>query len=257
MDFYLGVVLGVLGATGARDVAVATLDAHEARSAGRGVALIRCTAPGTNLIFYSRGAILDVDVGGADRDVIVATAHGLPTDLESIVDECRIIGPDNRYYRVESIRRGRATEAGDTGDWAVLLTKRRLAGDIGRLRVAQLTNDAVAQLTSEHTPVRLLTRNPSLPTRDCALSEFAAARTAVGLVSYSCPSAPGSSGSPIVSSIDGRALLIGIHLGWGFGGESDGRMRVVSIGRAFDAEIAAAITAAAAQAGAASRASRR
>jgi hypothetical protein len=258
MDFHVGLVLtlGALAVSGAPDVAVTTLDV-QSRGGGRGVALIRCAARGTNLTFYSRGAILDVDVGGADRDVIVATAHGLPADVESIVEECRVIGPDDRRYRVESIRRGRTAKAGDADDWAVLLTKRRLEGDIGRLRVAQLTNDAVARLTSEHAPVRLLVRNPDLPTRDCALSEFAAARTAVGLMSYSCPSAPGSSGSPIIAGIEGRALLIGIHIGWGFGGQSDGRVRIVSIGRSIDAEIAAAITAAAEQAGVASRASRR
>jgi hypothetical protein len=260
MNFHLGLVLtlGALAATGrAPDVEVTTLDSQQGRGGGRGVVLIRCAARSTNLVLYSRGAILDVGVGGADRDVIVATAHGLPTDLESVVDECRVIGPDNRSYRVERVWRGRAAEAGNEDDWAVLLTKRRLEGDVGRLRVGQVTDDAVARLTSEHAPVRLLMRNPDLPKRNCALSEFASARETVGLMSYSCPSAPGSSGSPIVAGIDGRALLIGIHLGWGFEGESGGRVRVVSVGRAIDAEIAAAITAAAAQAGVASRTSRR
>jgi hypothetical protein len=259
MELHLGLVLtlGALAATGGGPAIDVTRFDSEPAGGGRGVAVIRCANRATDLLFYSRGAILDVDVRDADHDVIVATAHGLPTELESLLAECRVIGPDNRFYRIESVWRGRASEAGNADDWAVLLTKRRLEGHVGRLRVGQLTDDAVARLTSEHAPVRLVLRNPDLPRRDCALSEFASAAKGIGLISYSCLSAPGSSGSPLIASIGGRALLIGIHLGWGFGRESDGRVRVVSIGRAIDAEIAAAITAAAEQAGAASLASRR
>jgi hypothetical protein len=248
MDFQLGLVLtlGALAAAGPAPVVEPTaLDSQHGLESGQGVALIRCLAAGANLVFYSRGAILDV---GGDRDVIVATAHGLPTELESVVDDCRVIAPDNRYYRIDSAQRGRAAEPGDEDDWAVLLTKRRLEGDVGRLRVAQLTDDSMARLTSEHAPVRMFMRNPDLSTRDCVLNEFAGARHHTGLMSYSCRSAPGSSGSPIVASRGGRSWLIGIHLGWGFVGDSDGRIRTVSVGRAIDATIAAAITAAAQQA---------
>jgi hypothetical protein len=264
MSFHLGLVLtvGALAVSGrAPDLEVATLDSLQRPGGGVGVAVIRCATRDASLLYYSRGAILDVDLGSADHDVILATAHGLPANLESVTEECKVLGPDNRYYRVEGVWSGRTTEAGreDAGqnDWAVLLTKHRLEGDVARLRAGQVTNDAMAWLNAEHTPLRMLLRNPDLPTRDCVLRESTTTRETAGLISYSCHSSPGSSGSPILTAVAGRAWLIGIHLGWGFTLENDGVVRAVSIGRAIDAEIAAAITAAAAQASGASRAPRR
>jgi hypothetical protein len=263
MSLHLGLVLtaGALAVSGrVPNLDVATLESLQRPGAGVGVAVIRCATRGANLLYYSRGAILDVDLGSADHDVILATAHGLPTNLESVAGECKVLGPDNRYYRVERVWSGRTAKGGNEdawqNDWAVLLTKRRIEGDVARLRVGQVTNDALAWLNREHSPMRMLLRNPDLPKRDCVLRESATTRETAGLISYSCHASPGSSGSPLVTAIAGRAWLIGIHLGWGFTLESDGMVRTVSLGRAIDAEIAAAITAAAAQAGAVSRASR-
>jgi len=56
------------------------------------------------------------------------------------------------------------------------------------------------------------------------------------------------SGSPILARIDGRPLLIGIHVGWGLVGVDGGQVRSFNVGHAIDEEIAVAIAAAVAQA---------
>ena len=91
--------------------------------------------------------------------------------------------------------------------------------------------------------MRLLLRYADVHQGDCHLLPFGAAPPQDALV-YSCRSAPGLSGSPVLAGINGRMLVIGIHLGWALQPVEDGRLRLVSVGYPIDAEIAAAITSA-------------
>lgn len=141
-------------------------------------------------------------------------------------------------------------------DWAVLLVDGRLRGEVGRLRPASVSGAYWSQLAVAQAPVRLVLRQAEAADGDCHLRPLLAPYDyqPTDLLLYSCPGppdrsrAPGLSGSPIVTRADGRTVVVGIHLGWGLQVFDDGRLHPISIGRPIDAEISAAITAAAEQA---------
>jgi hypothetical protein len=197
---------------------------------------------------FSRAAVLDLDLGDADHDVVLTTAHGLSPRREAVRRDCRILAGD-RAYRIEAAWRAVGDESATGNDWAVLLVSRRLKGDVDRLRPVQLTVDAMLRLAAEESPVRLASRRPGLRQHDCKLLPIDDATLASrddGLIMfYSCRGAPGLSGSPILATIGGRRLAIGVHLGWSFKWGEGGRLRAVSVGHPIDAQIAAALAAAA------------
>src|SRR5262245_25420793 len=96
----------------------------------RGVAVLRCAERGSPLWYVSRGALLDVGLGDADHDVLLTTAHGLPADPGAALRDCRVLGAQGRPYRLERVWRAAGDDHGGSRDWAVLLTRRRLDGDV-------------------------------------------------------------------------------------------------------------------------------
>jgi hypothetical protein len=218
----------------------------------RGVVLIRCSTDQPNVSHLSRGAVLDLGSAATDRDVVLTTAHGLPDSRDAAVRDCTISGERGRLYRVERVWHARS-ERGVSSDWAVLLVKRRLEGDVGRLAVGQLGSDRLAELARDRAPIRLLLRHANPAEGDCRLRVAGPAYEAspTDLMMYQCRlglSAPGLSGSPLLVGTDGRSLLVGIHLGWSLEILDDGRFHPVSIGRPVDDAIAVAIESAAAAA---------
>lgn len=246
----IGVALGNVSPSAA--VEVTTFAPRTGLGVERGIVLLRCRGDGANMWRISRGVVLDLGLGRADRDVVLTTAHGLSPRPEAVRRDCRILGAGDRTYRIEAAWRA-AGGAGDSSrDWAVLLVNRKLHGDVDRLRPGQLTVDAMLRLAAQGAPVRLLSRNPALTQRDCNLLPIddatLGARPEGPMMIYSCRSTPGLSGSPILANVEGRPLVIGIHVGWGFTWVAQGRVRAVSVGHVIDAQIAAALAAAAARA---------
>lgn len=252
----IGVTLAVIcAALGNASLGIAaevtTLAPRTGFNVERGIVLLRCRGEGANLWRISRGVVLDLALGNADHDVVLTTAHGLSPRRETVRRECRILGAGNRTYRIEAVWRATEDASDSSRDWAVLLVDRKLEGDVARLRPGQVTVDGMLRLAAEEAPVRLLSRNPAVRQRDCNLLPIDDATLGASLdgpmMLYSCRGAPGLSGSPIVANIEGRPLVIGVHVGWGFAW-TDGRVRVVSVGHPIDAQIATALMAAAARA---------
>lgn len=208
----------------------------------RGVVHIACKTGTGNEAILSRGAVLDLELPDRDPDIILTAAHGLPAERTTVLHRCRVFGAHGRPYRIGRVWRAAADDPTALGrDWAVLLLKRRLAGKVGRVRPARVLPDALVRLAAERAPVRLA----DLPHGDCNLRSPDGDRLHLMMV-YSCHSFPGSSGSPILAGLDGRTVVIGIHLAWGLV-SIGGSAHSTSIGRPIDTEIAAAITAAAAE----------
>jgi hypothetical protein len=217
----------------------------------RGVVIVRCIEKDQKLMRLSRGAVLDLGSADTKHDVVLTAAHGLIGSDEAVRRRCVVVGAQGRPYEIETVRRARGGED-FASDWAVLLVKHPLGGDVGRLAVARASDAVLAELVSEEAPVRLLLRQAPVTEGDCHLLEVGPpfeGRTA-DLMMYSCRigGVPGLSGSPILIAHEGRALVMGIHLGWVLQKLDDGRFHVVSMGRPIDAEIAAAISDAAAEA---------
>ena len=162
-----------------------------------------------------------------------------------------MLGGRGRPYRIAEVFRAAVADEphGQSHDWAVLLVKHRLGGHVGRLRPVHVTADGLMRLATEEAPVRLLLRQADVRQGDCRLmSPGVGPEEFADTMVYSCRSVPGLSGSPILTSMDGRMVVIGIHLGWGLLPIDGGRLRVISMGRPIDAEITSAITAAVAAA---------
>jgi hypothetical protein len=224
------------------------------RGVERGVVSIRCSVAAGNLVRFSRGSVLDVAALGATRDIVLTAAHGLLDTRDAVRARCRVLGERGRTYRIRDVWRGAAGGSDTASDWAVLLVDGRLDGTVGRLRPASFGGNAWRQLEATGAAVRLVLREADAGAGDCRLRQPTGSYdySPRDLVLYSCPGspdrsrAPGLSGSPIVTGVDGRAAVVGIHLGWGLQFFEDGRFHAVSIGRPIDADVAAAIGAAAA-----------
>ncbi len=216
----------------------------------RGVVLIRCRTDVPDISHLSRGTVLDLGTATADRDIVLTTAHGLPDSRDDAVRYCTISGERGRLYRVERVwhaERG----PGVSSDWAVLLVKGRLAGDVGRLSVARLAGEQLTKLARDRAPIRLLLRHADPTQGDCSLRVAGPGYEAspTDLMMYQCrlglSGTPGLSGSPLLVRVNGRSLLVGIHVGWSLETLDDGRFHPVSIGRPVDDAISAAIESAA------------
>jgi hypothetical protein len=211
----------------------------------RGIALLRCTAD-SGASWYSRGAV--IAIGATDREVFLTVGHGMPEALDAIVRDCRVVGRHGQRLKIEHVWRPASVTGGTESDWSVLLLKGRLKGDVARLRVASLSEEAVATLSAAQTPVRLLLRHAPVTQGDCRL-RVASAVAAPWLVTYSCLSAPGLSGSPIAVGVGGEAVIIGVHLGWSFSiADFTGPGHVTSVARVIDGTIVEALKAASARA---------
>jgi hypothetical protein len=215
------------------------------------VVLIRCSADAADTWRVSRGAILDLDLLDTNRDVVLTTAHGLTAALADVPRDCRVLGPRGRNYRIESAWRAASGATDSTSDWAVLLVKRKLRGEVARLPAAQLTAQGVERLAIAEVPVRLV-RSAGAGLGDCHLYPFRGEDLEIArdglLMFYSCRRSPGLSGSPILASVDGRPLMIGIHVGWSLTSIAGTPLRSVAVGKPIDAEIARVLAVAVARA---------
>jgi hypothetical protein len=216
----------------------------------RGVVLIRCAEQTPNTVRQSRGTVLDLGRAATDADVVLTTAHGLLEADEAVRRDCLVYGVHGRPYRIEHVRRA-PDRAGTAADWAVLLLKGRLEGDVGRLVVGRASGTALSELATERAPVRLLLRQAPLTDGDCRLLPLEPPYGAADkIIVYSCrlglAGVPGLSGSPILVGHEGETLVIAIHLGWTLLKLDDGRLHVVSMARPIDERVAAAIAAASA-----------
>jgi hypothetical protein len=230
-----------------RAVEVTTLPPPTGAGVERGVAVLRCSTDLRGVYWESRGAVLDVGADGR-ADVVLTTGHGLPNATESALRDCRVIARGNPYF-VKAVWRPPSIEADSLNDWAVLLTS-RLGDNIQRLRPGLMTPDALARLVAERAPVRLVLRYADEEQSDCRLEPSSFTRPP--LVSHSCVGHAGLSGTPVIVMIGHEPLVIatqvGAQLAW------DGaRITVESVARVLDADVAAAIEAAAARARAATK----
>ena len=226
----------------AHGVEVTTLPAPTGAGIERGVAVLRCATDVRGVYWESRGAVLEVGVGGR-ADVVLTARHGLPASSDAVLSDCRAIARGKRYP-VDALWRSPTIEADWQNDWAVLLT-RGLGDHIRRLRPGYMTPAALARLVTEQAPVRLVLRYGDETQSDCHLEQSPDAHAP--LVLNSCVSYAGLSGTPLIAMIEGQpiviATLVGSRLEW------DGaRFKSGSIAHALDLDVAAAIAAAVARA---------
>jgi hypothetical protein len=232
-------MIGVLGGAPAHAAEITALPAPSGSGIERGVAIVRCATPKQEVFWSSRAAILDVAATG---DVLLTTAHGLPTDAHAVMRDCRVLVRGKPQSIVDVWRGG--DRASPEADWAVILTK-RIAEDMQRWRLARPTAEWMAGAVAAKAPVRLVLRYADSAQSDCRLEP----RTPdlQGLLAHSCVTYPGTSGSPLVMAIDGQPMLIGIHLGTQV--LFDGRkLDFISVARSIDAEVGAAVDSASARA---------
>src|SRR5687768_11735885 len=196
---------GVLGVAPAYAAEITTLPAPNGSGIERGVAVVRCATPKEEVFWSSRAAILDVVTTG---DVLLTTAHGLPSEAEAVVRDCRVLVRGKAQSVIEVWRDGDQTDF--ETDWAVILTK-RIAGDVQRWRPARPSAEWIAAAVAEKAPVRLVLRYADPAQSDCRLEP----RTPEPqwLLAHTCVTYPGTSGSPLVMAIDGEPRLIGMHIG--------------------------------------------
>jgi hypothetical protein len=218
----------------------------------RGVVQIRCSTDAPTVVRLSRGAVLQVN-GDTKRDLVFATAHGLPESPGDVLGICRVLGAHGRPYRIANVWRSARTGLGIADDWAVLLVEGRLEGDVGRLAPAKVSGDEWTQLADGAATVRVLLRQADPREGDCHLRQLTVPYEYLPteLLVYFCGAttrAAGLSGSPLLIGVEGRPFVVGVHLGWGLQMLDDGRLHAVSLGRPIDGEIAAAIAEAAEEA---------
>lgn len=215
----------------------------------RGVVQIRCSTNVENRIVLTRGVVLQLDAD-AKRDLVLTVGHGLPDRRHEILEACRVLGAHGQPYRIARVWRSADEAHSLVDDWAVVLVDGRLAGQVGRLPAATITAGELSRLAEAEGPVRLLLRQADPKNGDCRLRQPMAPYDyrPTDLLMYSCgqallTGAPGLSGSPLLMGVEGRSVVVGVHLGWGLQTLDDGRLHSVNLGRPIDAGIAAAIAA--------------
>jgi hypothetical protein len=233
---------GVLGAVSAGAAEVTALPPPSGAGVERGVAVLRCTIPDTELFKTSRATVLDVGAG-TRTDVLLTTAHGLPPDAQAGKHDCRVLAR-GREYAIEEVWHAGGNLEGPEHDWAVILAA-RIPGEVRRWRPARFAPESLTELVNDAIEVRLVLRYAGAAQSDCRFEPQGS--VALALLAYSCVSYPGTSGSPLVVGIGLEPVLIAIHVGsqlhW-----NGMKLDMVSVARSLDAEIAAAIEAAAARA---------
>jgi hypothetical protein len=206
----------------------------------RGIVGVRCTTDDEGLFVTSRATILDV--GAAARaDVLLMTAHGLPPDVAAAKRRCRVLVP-GKALRIADVVHAGADILGHEHDWAVVVLERRIAGPVHRWRPAQTTAAWLAKAAAAGAPVRLVLRHDDAEQDDCRLEQAAQGM----LLGHSCIAHPGMSGSPLVAEVDfgDVPVLLAIHIGTEMRWQGT-KLDFVRVARPIDAEVAAAITAAA------------
>ena len=208
----------------------------------RGVAILHCTTP-SGLLATSRATLLDVGLD-AGADVLLTTAHGLPSTADEVRRACRILARGKEHL-IEAVWHAGGYAAGPEHDWAVLVSE-RIKGELRRWRATEAGASWLEQLVADNARVRLVLRYADATQSDCQLEAWTTQR----LLVHTCVTYPGTSGSPLVVGVELEPVLIGLHVGsqWSFDGQ---KLDVVSVARPLDAAVIAAIDAAAAAATAA------
>jgi hypothetical protein len=229
--------LAACGAAAAWSQELTELPPASGSGVARGVALLRCTDPQSALIRSSHATI--VDAGPAARaDVLLTTAHGLPSSREEIERDCRVL-VRGRQYAIERVWNSGSHAAAPEHDWTVLLLGEFIKGDVLRWRASDVPQSWLDELVADNARVRFVLRYADAAQMDCRLES----RTAHNLLAHSCVAYPGTSGSPLVVGADLAPVLIAIHLGSEL--RFDGvRFDMVSVARPLDAAVLAAIEAA-------------
>jgi hypothetical protein len=213
----------------------------------RGLVHVQCKAA-DQVFWLSRGAILEIDARRPRGEVIVTTAHGLPRAVDAILRDCVVLGRESERHKVAAVWNAGRFEEHVSHDWVVLLTKGRLDGRVGRLRVGLLPPAELPDLIADGMSVWLLWPVGDSSRSQCQMlggAEHVAEDFPLGLLTYSCRARPGLSGAPLLVGVDQQPVMIGIHVGWRtLLGESGGW----SVGRLLDSEIYEAIDAAVRQA---------
>ncbi len=215
-------------------------------SSGAEVGLIRveCRPDDGAGLYRFRGVVVDTKTTGISHDVILTTAHGLPSAVDEIRQKCHVVGAQDERYPIAAIWRSDIRGRDSVDDWVVLATGQRLGGGLRRLRVRPMPSSALQQLVVAETVVRLPLRFVG-GERACSLTPPGSAGVdlEVELFGHTCRAWPGHSGSPILFTADGELSILGIHLGsrWLF--DINGSLE---IGRFVDANVLDAIRAASA-----------
>jgi hypothetical protein len=238
---WVSLVVAAASSMAARAADVTTLPPPSGTGIERGVAVVRCSSPTEGVFWNSVAAVLDAGASPT-ADVLLTTAHGLPADAATVKQKCRVL-VRGKPQRITDVRRGggQLTEAHD--DWSVIVTK-RISGPVLRWRPVRVTDEWLADAIGRSTPVRLVLRYAGTAQTDCNLEPEASGWR--GLVAHSCMTHPGTSGAPLVIAVatEPDPVLIGFHVGselrW-LGMKLD----FVGVARRLDAEITAAIEAAA------------
>ena len=216
MNIRLAVVfvtsLITLLATASADVATAV--ATDRSSAEVGWTRIECVADDSTNTALFRGAIIDTGTVDNSYEVIVTAAHGLPSDVDVLRRQCRVLGAKDGRYRIERIWRPYSRGRGSVDDWAVLLTERRLGGHVKRVRTLAIDHADRQRMAGNEIAV-------SLPLglvgseRACSLIQPGSLDVdlAVELFGHTCRAWHGHSGSPILTTVEGEVYILGIHLG--------------------------------------------
>lgn len=229
------------------EVGAATTVLPETGGADAGLTRVACLAEDDSYVSRLRGVLVDVGVEHSAYEVVLTAAHGLPADVDALRRRCSVVDPEDRLYAIDMVWRPVPRGRGSVDDWAVLLTERRLEGDLDRVRVLAANQESWSRMARNEAPLRLPLRF-SGGERACRLErpEVAGDDLAAQLFGHTCRAWSGHSGSPILTNVEGEAYLLGIHLGsrWIFE-----RQASQHIGRYLDAEIIRTIRAAAAQGG--------
>lgn len=210
----------------------------------RGITRILCSQDEPSRWISSRGIILNVGQPELDHDVLLAPAHGLPADSKVVERDCIIAGSHGSTEHIAAVWLAENRNVPGSGDWAVLMTRRRIQGEISRLSARFLPPDTLERLVADETSITLMMQTSSADQDDCRML-FEGLQSELHLESgvffHSCMTWPGVSGAPIVVAIDGAPVVIGFTIA--------ARVRplryegplYIGIGRAIDEQIAAAV----------------
>lgn len=204
----------------------------------RGIARVICARRGSEAAVRVRAVVIDLSESEPKHDVLLAPAHGLPQDTERIKRDCRVYGGQQSPARIAAYWLSEDQEPGTDHDWVVLMTRSPLPDSIGRLRVGQVSESDWAQLVTDETPVDVMLFSAELDQSDCQVLELLPRR---GVFSHSCAGWAGLSGAPIVLSVDGSPVVIGIQIASTVRPSGVGGPLFIGVGLPIDDSIANAI----------------
>lgn len=236
----------------ASDTAAAAepIETIEGVGISRGIARLICIERESGGSIRTRAIILDVGNSQPARDVLLAPAHGIPVDPDRIRQDCSVVGAGGSQLPIVELWLSGDRHELYAGDWVVLTVGAAVSGDVHRMKFAMLAQSALRDLAVDEAPVALMLYSPSVDQHCRILDEGLGDRRQMtaGLFIHSCRSWRGVSGAPIVIGVDGEPVVIGIHIAHFEHVRGRGNELARGIGRIIDADIEAAINAAAARA---------